>query len=517
MRAGAFTDLRVIRLINRRFVPFYFNTGGPGLGHDRAANRFVDRLSTPHEKHANLNVISDPTKKTSNTIAYFAAFSTEGEGQVIGVGSGWRNEKESRDLESLYPGKEEVFQFLVELLDAYPEYNRFTGAETAIIQQAESNPDDPSAQFDAGYLYEELGQYQKALGFYAKAKSLHEAARKSDTDKYPTNAIAEVFKAQMRIARYQKDWESLGKTIKAVKTYGLHKTTDIGADLAAELGYQLLADKDYKAVKNTLESAIEDFPNSTRIGELHYYSGVADFFLQDKPSAYYHWCWIVENTPESHLSRRAYISAAHEDFPYPNFELGGFRTNQSIGTHSIVAAYSKAKRHYVRTLKAKRDRSRNRQPANRDSTQVKKELKPVCVFTGANSQVMEEQFLRVSSQADWEETWHRHHGMSAQKAFEEMIDEFRVDFETHEVVAIFSGSGVNQRSLTVESMAEMEDRIHIQYDVWGYQTHGGSNPSSAFGFIVIPKSPKRITLDENVQGLIGEPPKWRRRAELEAR
>ena len=60
MRAGCFAETRVIRLLNRRFVSFYYNTGGPGLGKDPAAAAFTKG-------------------KTQNTFAFYAAFAADGE------------------------------------------------------------------------------------------------------------------------------------------------------------------------------------------------------------------------------------------------------------------------------------------------------------------------------------------------------------------------------------------------------------------------------------------------------
>src|SRR5215510_9402715 len=95
MRAGCFAETRVINLLNRRFVNFYYNTGGPGLGKDPAAALFVKG-------------------KVKNTYAFYAAFSAAGE--PLGV-------------TDVYASKDNVFDFLVALLRANPEFDRFTREE----------------------------------------------------------------------------------------------------------------------------------------------------------------------------------------------------------------------------------------------------------------------------------------------------------------------------------------------------------------------------------------------------
>ena len=116
MRAGAFGETRVIDLLNRRFVPFYFNTGGPGLGKDEAAAAFV-------------------LGKVKNKWAHLSAFTPDGE---------YLGESE------VYADKDGVFEFLHKLLRDHPEYN---------------TPAD--GEVESARLLEELGEYDKAVAAYA--------------------------------------------------------------------------------------------------------------------------------------------------------------------------------------------------------------------------------------------------------------------------------------------------------------------------------------------------------------
>src|SRR5262245_48550579 len=127
MRAGCFAETRVIHLLNRRFVSFYYNTGGPGLGKHPAATAFTKG-------------------KTKNVWAFYAAFNAEGE--PLGV-------------TGVYADKDSVFDFLVALLRQNPEYDRFTKDEEAILARA-ATPASQTAQLEAGKLLEELGRYAEA-------------------------------------------------------------------------------------------------------------------------------------------------------------------------------------------------------------------------------------------------------------------------------------------------------------------------------------------------------------------
>src|SRR5690349_21466831 len=112
MRAGCFAETRVIELLNRRFVSFYFNTGSPGLGKDPAAAAFVKG-------------------KTKNPVAYYAAFYAAGE--PLGV-------------TDIYANKDHTFDFLVALLRENPEFDRYTKEEEAVLAKAAAEPADAAAR-----------------------------------------------------------------------------------------------------------------------------------------------------------------------------------------------------------------------------------------------------------------------------------------------------------------------------------------------------------------------------------
>jgi len=121
MRAGAFSDERVIALLNRRFVPYYFNRSGMGEGGNAAASRFT-------------------TGKTKNPYAYFAAFTSEG--KYLGESA-------------LYATKDEVLAWLIQLLRDHPEFDKPTSEEG----RAEG--------IQAARVLEETGRFEEARERYA--------------------------------------------------------------------------------------------------------------------------------------------------------------------------------------------------------------------------------------------------------------------------------------------------------------------------------------------------------------
>lgn len=302
MRAGAFSEKRVIDLLNRRFISFYFNRSGLGEGDDKAARAFT-------------------TGKTKNPYAYFACFKADG--TYLGE-------------TPLYGDKDQVFDFLMRMLAEHPEYGKPTTGEKEVLARSDAKGESPAARLASARLLEELGRYDEATKLYAAVPG-----------KESTRAL-------LRIARYQKDWKRHAEILVSAKQ-GLGKSDQLAlaADFACEKGYALLAKGDHKAARELLQKATKTHLTSPRLAELHFSAGRACWFLDDRDWAKLHWCWVVENLPDSSLQRRCYIAAAAEAMPYVNPELDGYKAPVgNIGTMHITRGYERARRVYRRLLPA---------------------------------------------------------------------------------------------------------------------------------------------------------------------
>lgn len=103
LRAGPFSDERVVALANRRFVPFYFDLSDAGAAGDAEARKFVVA------KRAELGGRGVPTPPV--------LFMTP-EGEVLGEVSNYATE-------------DQVCAAMCEVLRAHPEWNAPTEAEGA--------------------------------------------------------------------------------------------------------------------------------------------------------------------------------------------------------------------------------------------------------------------------------------------------------------------------------------------------------------------------------------------------
>ncbi|MBL8821196.1 MAG: hypothetical protein JNJ77_01320 [Planctomycetia bacterium] len=300
----------MIQLLNRRFINFYYNTdSGPPQpeyqGKDPLAKEFVKG-------------------KVKNKYAFYAAFSARGE--PLGV-------------TDVYSSKDNVFDFLCALLEQNPEFNRFTSDEEKILASAREQPANAQAQLQAGKLYEELGQYAKARPYYERILAAEKA----------TPAVADASRGLLRMLKYQKKWDALDALCVSLAARPNFAQLQINADVVTEKAHILKARKQYDQLCKSLEDAIKACPQSQRMSEMHFLAGVGYYFLEDKPSAYYHWCWVVENLPDDHLTRRCYLAAAHEGMPYENPELDNYSAPLHGGRIEVIqAAYDRAKEVYLK-------------------------------------------------------------------------------------------------------------------------------------------------------------------------
>lgn len=292
--------------MNRRFVSFFYNRSGHGEGGDAKAAAFVKG-------------------KTENPYAFMAAFKPDG--TLVGE-------------TALYADKDAVFEWLRQLLVDHPEFAVPTEKEAEVFEQARAQPKKIDAQHVAAVLYEELGEYAAATELYELVESGGSLVQK---------AGAHV--AGMRLARYAKQWMAHAEHEAALAEL-IEKRGEAAAmyrfEIAAERGYRLIAQDKFAEARALLQPLTKEALQSCRLAEMQFTCGVACWFEGRRDWAKFHWCWIVDHLPEDRLHRRAYIAAAAEVMPYPNYELRNYKADVgNIGTHSIVRGVEQAMKVYA--------------------------------------------------------------------------------------------------------------------------------------------------------------------------
>jgi tetratricopeptide (TPR) repeat protein len=141
LRAGPFSDERVIRLVNRRFVPLYFDLNDAAPAADSAANRFV----TEAEPDLLGSSVDTPPLLVMTP-----------DGDVLGKISNYASERE-------------VLEGLLDVLEKQPRWNAATKEELAVARGG-----DPLARAD---LLIDLGRTAKARELLAKTPGAAAALR----------------------------------------------------------------------------------------------------------------------------------------------------------------------------------------------------------------------------------------------------------------------------------------------------------------------------------------------------
>jgi hypothetical protein len=137
---------------------------------------------------------------------------------------------------------------------------------------------------------------------------------------------------------------------------------------------------------------------------------------------------------------------------------------------------------------------------------------PLVSLKGAHSDIAERRFDLVATEEAWRELWAEHRGKKdadARRAWQTVPE---IDFERCLVIAFFRGSAWNCDGEYVVSVSDRGDDLLLRFDSHTYQTagpDGGGVQVTPYGLWILPRTEKAITIEENVQGLIGQPAKWK--------
>jgi hypothetical protein len=148
-----------------------------------------------------------------------------------------------------------------------------------------------------------------------------------------------------------------------------------------------------------------------------------------------------------------------------------------------------------------------------------REGRPLVTLAGARSAIAAAEYHRVATKEELTALWLRHVDGGDPAKYSDYYNTAgvpEVDFERCAVVAVFGGRRVNSAGIYPVSLAEEADRVLLRFDHRSYQSGPEATQVTPFGFFFVPRSGKALVLEENVQNLIGGPPKWKERARFEA-
>ena len=317
--------------MNRRFVAFYFNVGRGGLGYDADAAAFIARID----------------KRFS--------------GRMVPTPPVWVFAPDGSKLTTIsnYAPKDEFFGKLVALLREHPAFDQNAKDEQQALDAAKQKRRNAAAQLAAARINEELARYDQAIAGYERVVQL--GARTAE------GATAQL--ALARIGRYEKQWSRVKTHLGRLAKLPATLREPLAADVAAEEGHRLLARKDYAGAYALLSRAAKAYPDTARMGELHFYAGVAAWFQEKKDWANFHWCWVMRNISDDYHYMRCYMAATADAMIYANPELGGYRSKSGRISHRLAdAARDRAMLDYEKLLPdwAKRKVAQDTKPRRKE-------------------------------------------------------------------------------------------------------------------------------------------------------
>ncbi len=153
-------------------------------------------------------------------------------------------------------------------------------------------------------------------------------------------------------------------------------------------------------------------------------------------------------------------------------------------------------------------------------------LKPTAVFRGSHSAILEKQFAIITVETEWKDLWKKHRGDERDQRFTETVQELRINFDTHYLVAVFAG----WRSSLVVTPFARGDTVLIRFSAHGFQFGAGQpgldkrsehekakdEAGGDYCFVVLPKPVKAVIIEKDVQRELGKPPIWEEQKQFPA-
>jgi hypothetical protein len=157
------------------------------------------------------------------------------------------------------------------------------------------------------------------------------------------------------------------------------------------------------------------------------------------------------------------------------------------------------------------------EPGEAAGTGDSKQISSPVSWWGARSRIAEPTCARITSENEWRALWLRHIGVEAKNHDDLHNDPSipKVDFGTHMVVAIFGGAINNTQGLYLWSATETAEQFTLRYSVQLYNNIR-NDPTTPYGIFVLPRSEKRLVIEELGHNDSQGNPTWRRVKDLPA-
>ncbi len=139
-------------------------------------------------------------------------------------------------------------------------------------------------------------------------------------------------------------------------------------------------------------------------------------------------------------------------------------------------------------------------------------ITPLVSWSGAFSEIHVPTIQRVVNREQWAALWKRHMGRKTERNATNVQVIPEVDFETCMVVAVFSGEMTQSNGNTVASLIDFDDHLRLRYARHLFEVSVRAERDARlvdvtpYGIFVIPRSDKRIEVEEEIPSMFGRPP-----------
>lgn len=149
-------------------------------------------------------------------------------------------------------------------------------------------------------------------------------------------------------------------------------------------------------------------------------------------------------------------------------------------------------------------------------------LKPTAKLSGSHSAIKRETIMVVTDESTWNGLWAKHRAKE-QALFTESDQSLNIDFDTHYVVAIFTG-WVSSTSVTTFTRG---DAVLIRYSTHSDCTEGRDMRTeqekakdaavAEYCFVVLPKPVKTVIVEKDVRRQLIDDEMWEEKVRFPAR
>jgi hypothetical protein len=132
-----------------------------------------------------------------------------------------------------------------------------------------------------------------------------------------------------------------------------------------------------------------------------------------------------------------------------------------------------------------------------------RKITPTMFWTGSDSRFERRDYQRIEKTSNWEPLWYEHAGVPKDEVQGKPAPQ--IDFEKQMVIAVTLGKSYNCEGIRLLSVTEDSASITIKYYCARYNKLIDVDDVTPFGFVILPRSSKKVVLVEGIKEKGKEP------------